>query len=63
MKVLKFALRYKFIKRETRGLELRSRPLISLYIPQSPRTLEVACDRASALHALETLSIFYLNQK
>ena len=28
-------------KRETRGLKLRGRPLISLYIPQSPRTLEV----------------------
>ena len=28
---LKFDLRYKFIKRETRGLELRSRPLIPLF--------------------------------
>ena len=53
-------------KRETRGLELRSacscelakqsRPLISLYIPKSPRTLEAACLSASALHAIKNSS-------
>ena len=34
--ILKFALRYKFIKRETRGLELRSRPLIPLFKSPNP---------------------------
>ena len=73
-KILKFTLRYKFIKRETRGLELRSacscepakqsRPLIPLFKSpvclqlqdevevKTPRTLEVACNGAGALHAV-----------
>ena len=34
--ILKFDLRYKFIKRETRGLELRSRPLIPLFKSSKP---------------------------
>ena len=49
--ILKFALRYKFIKREARDLNFASRarncradtksvPLSPFYIPQSPRTLE-----------------------
>ena len=49
---VKFALKYKFIKRETRGLKLRSRPLIPFLNPLTPTTLEVACNRAKALHAV-----------